>query len=746
MRTGHHLNKLLHPLFGYPVAGLDFLRALAQLPGWLSNSAAPKPQSLPDDFLGVNVAPADDPAMDELIVGHLADLGLDQVRMDYSYDGPGGPAQRLLDRLLTEGYTVLLDVFPPLGEAEELAEDPAAQARWQEFLDSVFQSYGRRVPLFEIGNTPNRGRWSGFSGRTFLVAWDIALQRANLAGVRLAGPNVSDFEPLYNAAFLSFIRRLGRAPDVHTDNLFVERVVEPEAFDHRVLGRAATNLLRLNLVKKARVLEQLGQQRGCEELICTYTLWTSKRAARRSPWPSQKQADYMLRYLILAASSGALRRVYWGPLICNRDGLIDDACQDYPVIDQVTYYQRVRGKTEDLTITPAFRTLRYSASQLQGHEVVPVFHQPDGTSLFQLASEEDTSHYVGWCRDGQSCALSSLFPASLLEDAQFHDSEGNALPYQAVLSESPLFIRLGGPAPSITAPTGTTNIQQLTTPDNRSVKIEDDHWVGALMLGQASQQHDLSQAELLSPTALPQHTEIRVLRDARNRLWNIADPRGQVAEITVKLNRTTGFRRLSYRFRPSKGRRHWNNACSMLSRGVATPLPVCFHEQLDSPGIRDSWYVCEFIPDAFSAREVYAAFRNGADSYRGLDKAAWFELLSGFVCHMHQRQVIHRDLSSGNLLLAETSPGEITPMAIDIGRAWVWRGPGSRVRERHRLQDLIRIAYKLNWQDREQFMAAYEAHLGRTFSPFWRIPFHYYDSKQAFKKYLKGKRRKARKH
>ena len=85
-------------------------------------------------------------------------------------------------------------------------------------------------------------------------------------------------------------------------------------------------------------------------------------------------------------------------------------------------------------------------------------------------------------------------------------------------------------------------------------------------------------------------------------------------------------------------------------------------------------------------------------------------------------------------------------MAIDIGRAWIWRGPGSRVRERHRLQDLIRIAYKLSWEDRDQFITAYEAHFGRSFGPLWRLPFHYYDNKQRLKKFLKGKRRKARKH
>ena len=201
------MNTLLHPLFGYPVAALDFLRAVAHLPSWLASSALPGAQALPEDFLGVNVAPADDPAVDDLIVNYLDELGLKHVRMDYSYDAPGGPAQRLLERLLAEGYRVLLDVFPPLADAEELAEERAAQARWEAFLDTVFQTYGERIEVFEIGNTPNRGRWSGFSGRTFLVAWDIALQRAKLSGVRLAGPNVSDFEPLYNAHFYRTTRR-----------------------------------------------------------------------------------------------------------------------------------------------------------------------------------------------------------------------------------------------------------------------------------------------------------------------------------------------------------------------------------------------------------------------------------------------------------------------------------------------------------------------------------------------------------
>ena len=72
----------------------------------------------------------------------------------------------------------------------------------------------------------------------------------------------------------------------------------------------------------------------------------------------------------------------------------------------------------------------------------------------------------------------------------------------------------------------------------------------------------------------------------------------------------------------------------------------------------------------------------------------------------------------------------------------IWSGPGSKVRTRDRMLDLIRIAYKLDWADRLRFIEHYETHLGKSLSPLWRLPFWYYDSKQTLKKTLKGKRRR----
>ncbi|PLW68120.1 lipopolysaccharide kinase InaA family protein [Pseudohalioglobus lutimaris] len=745
------MNKLLHPLYGYPLAAWDFLCAIGQNIRLLGTDHQPGQNGLiTADYFGVNIAPGKNKHVDEYLVERLHELGIRHVRMDYSYASPGGDAERLLEHLLGEGLQVTLDLLPPQSQAQILAEDPDAQQQWQRFLTAVFRSQAGRVAYFEIGNTPNRGKWSGFSSRGFIMATAIAhrVSRESGLGLKLVGPNVSDFEPLYNATYLRLLRRLDATPAIHSDNLFVERVVEPEAYDHRVLGWLARKPLKLNLVKKARILNRMGRETGTEGFFCTYTCWTIKRLRRRSAWPEIKRVDYLVRYLALAASSQALDRVYWGPLICSRDGLIDDGADDYPAVDQVSFYERIRGEASQFSPTPAYHALAYTARRLGGARALGNAHDPGGLSLFQYTGADNRPFLLAWTRDGQAITLTSVLPEAAIGAAGFHSATGEEIENPLVINEHPVFITL---AEAIDL-AQCKNLQgrqirrtvHLSSPEWQSVDTDDPAWRGACMLRANRLSDDFASSEAIHPRHIPSMPTTRVLRDARNRLWNVVDPREPDAQITVKLNRVKGIKRFTYRFYPSKGRRHWNNACEMLRRGVATPLPLAFFESPEQSGVRDSWYLCRFIPDAFSSRDVYAAIRRGESTFRGLDKAAWLDLISGFVCHMHDMQVIHRDLSSGNLLLAQSADGNITPMVIDIGRARIWSGPGSRVRHRDRMLDLIRIAYKLDWSDRRAFIERYEGHLGRSLSPLWRVPFFYYDSKQRLKKALKGKRRRRR--
>lgn len=726
-----------------------FVGAAFSSAGLLGLSARPgSAVSVPSDFLGVNIAPAEDPEVCAYSLARLADLGLRQVRLDFTYASAAGPAERYLEEVLEAGFDVLLNVFPPREEARVLHQDEAAQRRFSEFVHSVFQRYQHRVAIFEIGNTPNRGKWSGFSSRSFIAAWTLAAAQAREFDICLAGPNVSDFEPLFNGAYLSLMQGTGAPAEIHTDNLFVERVVEPEARDHRVLGRLLTNLVSLNLIKKARLLAALGESRGSDQLFCSYVCWTTKRLSRRSATPHRKAADYLQRYLVLAAASGSLQRIYWGPLICNRDGLIDDQASDYPEVDQVSHYEKVRGQTADFTVTPAFYALRQMANCLPGATCRPLLHQFDGLSVFVLEREGQSPCVITWCRDAMTWPLSPVFSPHQLLDASFTDSDGKLIPRPMVITEHPLFIQFSDSADltplDLKAVNAAANpdVVHLSNGQYQSVSRASGNWRGACMLRTNFQAKDAAAAVSLEPERVAEYEELRVMRDVRNRLWNVADPRGLCEQVTVKLNRVKGIKHLTYRFKPSKGKRHWNNACRMWRSGVATPLPVAYYEQASKPGIRDSWYLCEFIPDAFSCREVYAAFRDGAQEFQGLNKASWFDLLSRFICNMHNKQIVHRDLSAGNLLLQRTADNVIQPQVIDIGRAWIWAGPGSRVKPRHRLQDLMRICYKLDWADRHQFIACYESHFGAKLGRHWRLPFHYYDLKQSLKKTIKGKRSK----
>lgn len=744
------MNKNIRSLYFWPQAAQAVLANLFNISIWRDTShKLEQAVDILDDFVGINIATSEDPECDDYLLTKLEELGIRHVRMDFSYCSFNSHAERLLNRLIEEDYSVMLDLFPPLPEAEMMLRDEMVQNRWRDFISDVFRRYGDDVEIFEIGNTPNRGRWSGFDARGYLQAWEIACQESEHFTLSLAGPNISDFEPLYNILFLAAMIRVAKPPEIHTDNLFVERVIEPEAYDHRVLGRWATDFLKLNLIKKARILQRLGNKYGIPKTICTYKCWTTKRLNRLFGFPQDKKVDYLVRYLVLATVSGALARVYWGPLICSRDGLIDDQTEDYPDIDQVSFYRKVRGEVANFTVTPSFHALKFIVSKLRNVRCIQAISDDNGLSHFVFESAHKQQFHLCWCRDGLVLPLSLIYQPAQLTGAKFFDACGGSVSDISVASEHPLIIEFdvnsNSRIPDRNTLQSLPNLHRehtvfLSSSKWQSMPWQNQHWRGAF-----THQKDLPESALgdkLNPSQLVRMPEIQVLRDTRNRLWNIEHPSGEKQKLTVKLNRVRGLKRLSYRFQLSKGKRHWNTACEMLRRGIQTPTPIAFYERHQNSGIENSYYICEFVPAAFSTRNVFAAFRQGESSYRGLNKQQWFEKLTEFICNMHNRRVIHRDLSAGNLLLQENDTGEIQPYLIDIGRATFKNK--RRLTSKQRLIDLMRICYKLDWSDRELFMTCYCEHYRKISAMLWRLSLFYYDVKQGTKKRLKGHRKKRR--
>jgi tRNA A-37 threonylcarbamoyl transferase component Bud32 len=704
------------------------------------SSEVSTPVEVKNEFFGINIATSDDPACDDYVVKSLQDLGVKQLRLNFSYESFDGRGERLLERVLAESFDVLLNIFPPIEGAASLATNEVAAQNWQDFVEKVFATYHDKVLAFEIGNTSNRQRWSGFSPISYLKAWQVASPIAEQYDIELAGPNVSDFEPVYNMAYLSEMKRLHKIPAIHTNNLFVERVIEPENYDHRVFGKYATKILKLNLIKKARIIDAIGKRLGVLKTFCTYNCWTVKRLHRKSIDPEQKQADYLTRYLVIAAASGALDKVYWGALICNRDGMIDCGSDSYPDYENVSYYRKVRGDVKDFRNRPAFDAYKKVIQQLSATRCVQGVTADNGINHFIFEGQQGETH-ITWCKDGYVTPLSALY-SDELNDVVVFDVLGKKLAeIPRYITEQPIFIQF--PTQQTNNRISVTEIKSLADLHKENVAVavalpqqfelyKNADWKGAVMFDKTLKFDSV--VEQISPDQLEQLPSEKVLRDSRNKVWNVQTELGM---LTVKLNRAKGLKKLSYRFLESKGKRHWNNAVNMLRRGVSTPLPVAFFERHENTGTAHNYYVTQFLENAFSARDVFTSINNGEANFNGMSHDDLLKVIAEFTCDMHNSGVLHRDLSSGNLLLV-VEGDDIKPYLIDIGRARV----RNHIKRRQRLIDVMRICYKLPWPGREQLMAYYIEHLGREL-PRWRLAVHYYVFKQKSKRFIKGNIKKA---
>jgi len=268
----------------------------------------------------------------------------------------------------------------------------------------------------------------------------------------------------------------------------------------------------------------------------------------------------------------------------------------------------------------------------------------------------------------------------------------------------------------------------LIPPQKQITPFNNSDWQGAVMVDSSSNLEATS--TLLLPETIEQAPILKVLRDKRNKIWNIDSNLGL---LTIKLNRSEGLRKLGYYFKNSKGQRHWDNAISMLEHGVNTPFPLAYFARHQRSGIEDSYYITDFIDNAFSSRDVFASINAGEQTYRSVEHAVLLKHLADFICNMHNQGILHRDLSSGNILLTHNDD-DIQLYYIDIGRARTM----NKLSTRQRLVDLMRICYKLPWSGREELINYYNARLGHNVSIFWPAAVRYYIFKQRSKRFVKS--------
>jgi tRNA A-37 threonylcarbamoyl transferase component Bud32 len=692
----------------------------------------PAAHTVPTDFTGVGVAASDDPAVDDYIINQLQALGVRNVRIDVSYGDEDGPTARLLHKLLQTDLHVVVHLVQPFDDAFVMAE-PAAQEKWEQFVTAICKEFGRGLFAIEVGSTINRRRWAGYNTEGFFAAWDIAHKIIRSSGITLIGPNISDFEPFYTFSILEQLAEDAMLPDMHTNNLFCERVTEPERYDHRILGFQWATRLKVNLVKKARLLQRIGAQHGVKDLISPAAFWTLPRIERLLAEKEQKQADYLTRYMVLLAASGALRQAYWGPLLCWREGLIDDGSGRYPELERITHYQSVLGNLAQFRVRPAFYALQQFNSSIAGSDYLGPLSTSNDVEIHAFRNKDQLIH-VAWTINGKACPVSALYEERDLQRVEVRDRDGlSSAELPQFISEKPGYlIWPSSHIVELKAQSAPYPLESIFAHRQHGhyYPVNEGGWRGMVIADNSDAARELTQ--LLHPDNLPEAGSESTLRRARNLIWTVPGPDGRtvVAKKPIKM---AIQKRLLDRFKPSKAKRSWIAAAELSRRDIPTAQPLAYFEKQGDGSLKQNLFVCEKVDHDFSARDVLMAFHDGAASYADMAADDVYRQLALFLLRMHEHGVFFRDLAGGNILIKKQADNQLDFTLIDINRA---RFYNRSTPFNQRLSDLARICHKLHWEGREVMVSYYLQSMlkPKPFSWRLRVPFHLYDFKANFKR------------
>jgi hypothetical protein len=174
----------------------------------------------------------------------------------------------------------------------------------------------------------------------------------------------------------------------------------------------------------------------------------------------------------------------------------------------------------------------------------------------------------------------------------------------------------------------------------------------------------------------------RVLLDSRNLVVAVSMPVSASVRRTavVKEFRPSGFKKLKTLAVPGKANKAWRGAMACLARGVRTPHPMAWLERRENGIVAESWFVAASEPDVV---EIRSLFRVPASA--DLD-----HLLAGlaeFLKACHDKGIVHRDLSDGNVLVRRSPDGAREFWLIDTNRIRVRR----RVSAPARIRNLVRL-------------------------------------------------------
>ena len=246
--------------------------------------------------------------------------------------------------------------------------------RWRGAIAEIaerFTPFGRR---FQVGQAINRSKWGVWTLREYL---DLAAVAAEVLrarpGVELLGPAVIDFEFHATAAALNS-RRTAVEFDGVASLLYVDRRGAPE---RRQMGFDTVGKVTL-LKAIAETARASGPGSWITEVNWPLREGPHSPAGRSVAVDEETQADYLVRYYLLALCTGLVDGVFWWQAVARGYGLL------------------APEEGGGLRRRPSYRALATLAGQLAGTCCEGPLAAPAPARLYRFRRADGGELVVGW--------------------------------------------------------------------------------------------------------------------------------------------------------------------------------------------------------------------------------------------------------------------------------------------------------------------------------------------------------------
>jgi serine/threonine protein kinase len=145
---------------------------------------------------------------------------------------------------------------------------------------------------------------------------------------------------------------------------------------------------------------------------------------------------------------------------------------------------------------------------------------------------------------------------------------------------------------------------------------------------------------------------------------------------------------------PSKALKAWRGAAALLYANIPTPFPIAYLERKKRRITKQGFYMSEWID---AAEEIRSLFHDLPDPLL----TVLIQELAIQIRNWHDKGILHRDLSDGNILVKKNKSGRPQFYLTDTNRIRVKK----RIRPFKRVKNLIRLGVPSRFQ--KKFLALY---------------------------------------